>query len=188
VRICENLWLAKYPHSRGGGDQSKAAGLAGFDSLPAMKDSAKIESVIVGIFDDSQDLERADKRLAAAGFEGAVYDEAMHLSPTLQIAICRTRSLTHTRRRFLTRAGSSWSEPSPSAPNTFWESCEIAMLRAWINMMPRHSSEASCAFCPDERCVDVQSAQWNFSPRVSIPRIIFKRLSLVSSLLAVWSR
>ena len=41
--------------------------------MVAMKDSAKIELVIVGIFDDSQDLEEADKRLAAAGFEGAVY-------------------------------------------------------------------------------------------------------------------
>ena len=41
-----------------------------------MKDPAKIESVIVGIFDDSQALEEADKRLAAAGFEGAVYGAA----------------------------------------------------------------------------------------------------------------
>jgi hypothetical protein len=40
-----------------------------------MKDPA-IESVIVGVFDNSQDLEEADKRLAAEGFEGAVYDEA----------------------------------------------------------------------------------------------------------------
>ena len=42
-----------------------------------MNDAAKMETVIVGIFDDSQDLERADKRLAEAGFEGAVYDRAV---------------------------------------------------------------------------------------------------------------
>ena len=42
-----------------------------------MKDAAEMESVVVGIFDNSQDLERADKRLAAAGFEGAVYEEAV---------------------------------------------------------------------------------------------------------------
>ena len=40
-----------------------------------MKNSAKIESVIVGIFDNAQDLDRADKRLAGAGFEATVYDE-----------------------------------------------------------------------------------------------------------------
>jgi hypothetical protein len=42
-----------------------------------MKDAAKMESVVVGIFDNSPDLECADKRLAEAGFEGAVYDEAI---------------------------------------------------------------------------------------------------------------
>jgi hypothetical protein len=42
-----------------------------------MKSSARIESVIVGIFDNSEDLDRADERLAAAGFEGTVYDEAI---------------------------------------------------------------------------------------------------------------
>ena len=36
-----------------------------------------MESVVVGIFDNSQDLERADKRLAAAGFEGAIYEESV---------------------------------------------------------------------------------------------------------------
>jgi hypothetical protein len=35
------------------------------------------ETVIVGIFDNSQDLERADKELAAAGFEATLYDEAL---------------------------------------------------------------------------------------------------------------
>jgi hypothetical protein len=50
-----------------------------------MKDSAKIESVIVGIFDDSQDLDRADKRLAAAGFEGAVYDEAVGADESCEV-------------------------------------------------------------------------------------------------------
>jgi hypothetical protein len=47
-----------------------------------MKDSAKRESVLVGIFDDSQDLDRADKQLAAAGFEAAVYDEAIGADET----------------------------------------------------------------------------------------------------------
>lgn len=42
-----------------------------------MKNSAKIESVIVGIFDNDQDLDQADERLAAEGFEGTVYDEAI---------------------------------------------------------------------------------------------------------------
>jgi hypothetical protein len=42
-----------------------------------MKTSAKIESVVIGIFDDSPDLDRADERLAAAGFEDTVYDEAI---------------------------------------------------------------------------------------------------------------
>jgi hypothetical protein len=36
-----------------------------------------MESVIVGIFENAQDLDRADKELAAAGFEGHVYDEAV---------------------------------------------------------------------------------------------------------------
>jgi hypothetical protein len=42
-----------------------------------MSNSANRESVIIGIFDDSQDLNRADQQLAAAGFEGTVYDEAV---------------------------------------------------------------------------------------------------------------
>ena len=42
-----------------------------------MKNSANLETVIVGIFDNAQDLDRADERLAAAGFEGTVYDEAV---------------------------------------------------------------------------------------------------------------
>jgi hypothetical protein len=37
----------------------------------------KNSSVIVGIFDNTEDLDRADKRLAAAGFDGTVYDEAV---------------------------------------------------------------------------------------------------------------
>ena len=36
-----------------------------------------MESVIVGIFENNQDLDRADKELAAAGFGGHVYDEAV---------------------------------------------------------------------------------------------------------------
>jgi hypothetical protein len=42
-----------------------------------MNDAAKMESVVVGIFDNSPDLESADKRLADAGFEGSVYDEVV---------------------------------------------------------------------------------------------------------------
>jgi hypothetical protein len=41
------------------------------------ENSAKIESVIVGIFDNDRDLDQADERLAAEGFEGTVYDEAI---------------------------------------------------------------------------------------------------------------
>jgi hypothetical protein len=42
-----------------------------------MKNSAKTECVIVGIFDNGQDLDRAVERLAAAGFEDTVFDEAI---------------------------------------------------------------------------------------------------------------
>jgi len=42
-----------------------------------MKNSAKTESIIVGIFDNAQDLNLADERLAAAGFEDTVFDEAI---------------------------------------------------------------------------------------------------------------
>jgi hypothetical protein len=50
---------------------------AEFESLVGMKSSANVEAVIVGIFDNAQDLDRAEKGLAAAGFEGTVYDEAI---------------------------------------------------------------------------------------------------------------
>ena len=42
-----------------------------------MKSDAKTRSVTVGIFDNVQDLERAVERLAAAGFEDTLYDEAI---------------------------------------------------------------------------------------------------------------
>ena len=42
-----------------------------------MKNASNLETVIVGIFDNAQDLDRADERLAAAGFEGTIYDEAV---------------------------------------------------------------------------------------------------------------
>ena len=42
-----------------------------------MRDTAKIESILVGIFDDAQDLERAAERLAAEGFEYIIFDEAL---------------------------------------------------------------------------------------------------------------
>jgi hypothetical protein len=42
-----------------------------------MKDTAKIESILVGLFDDAQELERAAERLAAEGFEYTIFDEAL---------------------------------------------------------------------------------------------------------------
>ena len=42
-----------------------------------MKSDAKTPSVTVGIFDHVQDLERAVERLAAAGFEDTLYNEAI---------------------------------------------------------------------------------------------------------------
>ena len=42
-----------------------------------MKNSETLESVIVGIFDNAQDLDQADKQLAAAGFEATVYDQSI---------------------------------------------------------------------------------------------------------------
>ena len=55
------------------------------DSLQVMKDPAEIESVVVGIFDDSQQMEEADKRLAAAGFEGAVYGAAFRADESCEV-------------------------------------------------------------------------------------------------------
>ena len=40
-----------------------------------MKDPTKAESLVVGVFDNSQDLEQADKELVVAGFEAAIYDQ-----------------------------------------------------------------------------------------------------------------
>jgi hypothetical protein len=50
---------------------------AGFEYLLTMKATAKIKCVVVGIFDNAQDLERAVERLAASGFEDTIYDEAI---------------------------------------------------------------------------------------------------------------
>ena len=55
-------------------------------SFVTMKDPAEIGSVIVGIFDDSQDLEEANKRLVAAGFEGAVYGAAFRAEESCEVA------------------------------------------------------------------------------------------------------
>jgi hypothetical protein len=63
----------------------KTALRPGCDSLLAMKDPTKVESVIVGVFDNAQDLEEADKRLAAEGFEGAVYDEAVGADESCEV-------------------------------------------------------------------------------------------------------
>jgi hypothetical protein len=50
---------------------------ARFESLLRMKATANIKSVVVGIFDNAQDLERAVERVAAAGFEDTIYDVAI---------------------------------------------------------------------------------------------------------------
>lgn len=42
-----------------------------------MGSDARTRSVTIGIFDNVQDLERAIERLAAAGFEETLYDEAI---------------------------------------------------------------------------------------------------------------
>jgi hypothetical protein len=51
-----------------------------------MKDSAKIESVVVGIFDNASDMDRAVERLAAAGFKDTVCDEAIVEEETRNVA------------------------------------------------------------------------------------------------------
>ena len=48
-----------------------------FESLLTMRDAAKIESILVGIFDEAQELERAAERLAAEDFEFTIFDEAL---------------------------------------------------------------------------------------------------------------
>jgi hypothetical protein len=53
--------------------------------LVAMKDPANLESVIVAVFDNSQDLEEADKRLTAEGFGGVVYDEAVGAEESCEV-------------------------------------------------------------------------------------------------------
>jgi hypothetical protein len=50
-----------------------------------MKDPANLESVIVAVFDNSQDLEETDKRLTAEGFEGVVYDEAVGADESCEV-------------------------------------------------------------------------------------------------------
>jgi len=45
------------------------------------KNAVKIQSVIIGIFDNAQDLDRAVEGLAAAGFEDTIYDEAIVEEP-----------------------------------------------------------------------------------------------------------
>jgi hypothetical protein len=50
-----------------------------------MKDPAEIESIVVGIFDDSQQREEAEKRLAAAGFEAAVYGAAFRADESCDV-------------------------------------------------------------------------------------------------------
>ena len=42
-----------------------------------MKTIAKFRCIIVGIFDNALDMEQAVERLAAAGFDNTVYDEAI---------------------------------------------------------------------------------------------------------------
>jgi hypothetical protein len=51
---------------------------AGFESSLEMTNTAKRQSVTVGIFDNADELEQAVAQLASAGFDGtAVYDEAI---------------------------------------------------------------------------------------------------------------
>lgn len=50
-----------------------------------MKDPTNAESVIVGVFDNSQDLEQADKQLVVAGFEAAIYDQAVEVGEPLNV-------------------------------------------------------------------------------------------------------
>ncbi|HEU4679080.1 MAG TPA: hypothetical protein VFS35_06140 [Terrimicrobiaceae bacterium] len=50
-----------------------------------MKDPTNAESVVVGVFDNSQDLEQADKELVVAGFEAAVYDQAVGSGELLNV-------------------------------------------------------------------------------------------------------
>jgi hypothetical protein len=50
---------------------------ASFESVLMMKSDAKTPSVTIAIFDNVQDLERAVERLAAAGFEDTLYNEAI---------------------------------------------------------------------------------------------------------------
>jgi hypothetical protein len=52
-----------------------------FEFLLPRKKKVKIQPVIVGIFDNAQDLDRAVERLAAAGFEDTIYDEAIVEEP-----------------------------------------------------------------------------------------------------------
>jgi hypothetical protein len=51
-----------------------------------MKSDATTRSVTVGIFNKFQDLERAVERLAAAGFEDTVYDQAIVALDTGNVA------------------------------------------------------------------------------------------------------
>jgi hypothetical protein len=50
-----------------------------------MKDPTNAESVVVGVFDNSQDLEQADKELVLAGFEAAIYDRAVEGAEALNV-------------------------------------------------------------------------------------------------------
>jgi hypothetical protein len=42
-----------------------------------MKNTAKMRSLVVGIFDSVVDVDRVLERLATAGFESGVYDDAV---------------------------------------------------------------------------------------------------------------
>jgi hypothetical protein len=53
------------------------AGGAGIESLYIMNDAANIDTILVGIFEDAQELDRAAQRLNTEGFETEVFDDSV---------------------------------------------------------------------------------------------------------------
>ena len=73
LELCSSGQLLPLRNKTG---QERPLGGGRFESI-LMKSDAKTRSIIVGIFDNVQDLKRAVERLAAAGFEDTLYDEAI---------------------------------------------------------------------------------------------------------------
>ena len=80
-------------------------------------------TTIVGIFDNTHDLDKAVGRLARAGFEDTVYDEAIVAGEALNVGppVFAPGSAPV--------VSSFWPEPTTSAPSKSWRSCESAALR-----------------------------------------------------------